>query len=301
MKNHFTLSIFFLFAFLFCFGCEDLENIEDTTDAPYNPLLNKPDKSLLNKPDKPLLRLKDKDWEKLKGDDWRALTDAEVEELMNLIIPQRWVFERENQALFQKHRAATYFQRFGDIPQVRYLVEFTQQSWKDEFVEVDLLSITYERHAAYLEASYFLFRDANTRRALEEIRKRMDEEKERRFLDRLRRKNPEAWIEHKHAALLRKHGDIPEVDSIAYFLGKLEMEMPRTDKDCYVYIDAYISLYNHSEAEEASTYEYYAWLEATEQTGPSSENSRRSLEKYRKARADGISFYDIDSDDDKSL
>ncbi|MYC76422.1 hypothetical protein F4X10_11715 [Candidatus Poribacteria bacterium] len=299
MKSHFTFSIFLLLVSLFCFGCGDAQDIEETADAPYNPLFDTPDKRLLNKPDKPLLRLKDKDWEKLKGDDWIALTAAEVEELMNLVIPQRWALETKDQALYEKYRAATYFQRFGDLPQVRYLVEFMQQPTTDEFVEVDLLSITYERSAAYLEASYFLLPTAVNRRSLEDIRKRVDEEKERRFLDRLRRKNPEAWIEHKHAALILIHGDIPEVDNIAYFLGKLEMGLPITNKDCYIYIDAFISLYNHSEG--ASTYEYYAWLEATEQTGPSSENSLRSLEKYRKARIEGISFYDINWDDDKNL
>ena len=56
MKNHFTLSIFFLLAPLFCFGCGDPEDVEKTTGSPYNPLLNKPDKSLLNKPDKPFLQ-----------------------------------------------------------------------------------------------------------------------------------------------------------------------------------------------------------------------------------------------------
>ena len=297
MKNHFTLSIFLLLASIFCFGCGDIEDVGDTADSPYNPLLNKPDKPLLNKPDKPLLRLKDKDWEKLKGDDWIALTDEEVEELMNLVIPQRWAFETEDQALYQKYRAAIDFQRFGDIPQVRYLVEFMQQPAKDEFVEADLLSITYERHAAFLEASYFLFPTAVNRRSLEEIRKRMDEETERLFLDRLRRKNPEAWIEHKHAALLCRHGDIPEVDSIADFLRKLERELPRTDKDCYVYIDAYFSLYYRSadnSLKGASIYEYYAWLEAANQTGRLSKDALHRLEKYRKARAEGISFYDID-------
>ena len=296
MKNHFTLSIFFLFVSLLCFGCGDPEDLEDTTASIYNPLLDEPDKRLLDEPNKPLLRLKDKDWEKLKGDDWIALTDEEVEELLNLVIPQRWVFETENPVLYQKYRAATYFQRFGDIPQVRYLVEFMQQPSEDKFVEVNLLSIAYERHAAFLEASYFLFPSADTRRSLEEIRKQMDEEKERHFLDRLRRKNPETWIEHKHAALLRRHGDIPEVDIIADFLRKLELQLPRTDKECHTYFEAYDALYDHSNT--ASAYEFYALLEALHQVrrfvrDPPS----HTLKKYREARAAGISLYDIDWDD----
>lgn len=300
MKNHFTLSIFLLLVSLLCFGCGDIGDVEETTDSPYNPLLNKPDKRLLNKPDKPLLRLKDKDWEKLKGDDWIALTDGEVEELMNLVVPQRWGFETKDQALYQKYRAASYFQRFGDIPQLRYLIEFEWQPAKDEFVEVDLLSITFERRAAWFEAGYFLFPTAVNRRSLEEIRKLMDEEKERLFLDRLRRKNPEAWIEHKHAALLRRHGDIPEVDIIADFLRKLELQLPRTDKVCQAYFEAYDVLYD--DINTASAYEFYALLEALHQIRRFVEEPpSRTLEKYRKAREDGISFYDIDWDDDKNL
>lgn len=300
MKDHFTSSIFLLLASLlslfFCFGCGEPEDIEDTTDSTYNPLLDEPDKRLLNKPDKPLLRLKDKDWEKLKGDDWIALTDEEVEELMTLVIPQRWAFETKDPVLYQKYRAATFFQRFGDIPQVRYFVEFLQQPRKNEFVKVDLLSITYERRIAYFEASYFLFPSATNRHSLEKIRKRVDEERERRFLDRLRRQDPEAWIEHKHAALLRRHGDIPEVDTIANFLRKLELNLPRTDKDCQAYLKAYEVLYDHIKT--ASTYEYYAMLEAMNQIGRFvGDGPLRRLGKYREARAKGISLYDIDWDD----
>ena len=297
MKNHFIFSIFLLLGSFLCFGCGDSEDIENTTSSTYNPLLDEPDKRLLNKPDKPLLRLKDNDWEKLKGDDWITLTDEEVEDLMNLVIPQRWAFETEDQALHQKYRAASYFQRFGDIPQVRYLVEYLQQPRKDEFVKVDLLSIDYARIIAYFEANYFLFPNAVNRRSLEDIRKPVDEEKERRFLDRLRRQDPEVWIEHKHAALLRRHGDIPEVDIIADFLRKLELRLPRTDKECHSYFEAYDALYDHSNT--ASAYEFYAMLEALHQVRRFVQDPpSRTLEKYRKAREDQISFYDIDWDDD---
>ena len=296
MKNQVTFSIFLLLITFLSFGCGDVEPREAAPDSPYNPLVDTPDKRLLNPPEKPLFRLKDKDWEKLKGDDWIALTDADVEELMNLVLPQRWALETEDPVLFRKYRAASLFQRFGDLPQVRYEVEFLQQPTKDEFVEVDLLSITFERRAAWFEARYFLFRNPDTRRSLEEIRNLMDAEKDRLFLDRLRRKNPEAWVEHKHAALLRQHGDIPEVDRIADFLRKVEFNLPRTDRECHGYIETYISLYDHITT--GSRYEYYAKLEAHHQVIRLSAESRRRLEKYRQARAAGISFDDIDRDED---
>ena len=231
ISRHFQYFFFFpvLLSLFLCFGCGASEGVEETADATYNPLLNEPDKSLLNEPDKPLLRLKDKDWEKLKGDGWIALTDEEVEELINLVVPHE-----------------------------------------------------------------------GNRRSLEEIRKPVDEEKECRFLDRLRRKNPYARIEHKHAALLRRHGAISEVDTIADFLRKLELRLPITAKACHAYIEAYLSLYDQTTV--ASTYEFYAWLEAVNTIERFVEEaSRHRLEKYREARAEGISFYDIKWDDDKNL
>ena len=80
------------------------EDGQEVTNSTYNTFLDEPDEQRLQ------------------------LKDEEVEELMNLEIPQRWGFEIKDQALRQKYRHAIYFQRFGDIPQVRYVVEFEQMS-----------------------------------------------------------------------------------------------------------------------------------------------------------------------------
>ena len=46
-------------------------------------------------------------------------------------------------------------------------------------------------------------------------------------------------------------------------------------------------------------YEYYAMLEASDQVRPIvADKPLRILEKYREARAEGISFYNIDWNDD---
>ena len=144
MKNGFILSNFFYFtailSLLICFGCGDTENEQVVIKPNYNtfdeyPLQSddqlpqltdidlKDAKQWLHLTLKDWENLKDEDWEKLKDEDWIRLTDAEVKELRNLEVPNNWAFADVDEALRKKHREAQFFQQFGDIPQVRYIVE----------------------------------------------------------------------------------------------------------------------------------------------------------------------------------
>lgn len=290
MKSRLILPVFFSFGcflslFLY-FGCGDTEDMEKTTNSTYNMLPDELDKPWLWE------KLKDEDWEKLKDEDWIRLTDGEVKALMNLEIPQRWAFETKDQALRQKYYHATLFQKFGDIPQVRYIVEFERQR-KGGILTLVLA----ERYAAYHEAMYFLFPSAVNKSTLEEDIKLVEKKRERPFMEKLRIEDPEAWVKYKRAALIDRHGDIPAVDTIVNFLRKLELELPRTDEECRAYLNVYKTLYDHINT--ASTYEFYASLEAVNQTGRFfGDAPLRRLEKYREARAEDIPFYDIDWDDD---
>ena len=279
-------SFFYITCFLslfFVFSCGDTEDLAETTSSTDSVL---PEPWLWEK-------LEDEDWEKLteKDKDWVSLTDAEVEELMNLDIPKRWAFETKDEALLEKYHEATLFQKFGDIPQVRYIVEFDRQ-WQGGILTLELA----EQMAAYQEAMYFLFPSAVNKRSLEEAIKPVEEKRKRHFMEQLRREDTETWIKYKRAALIDKHGDIPEVHTVINFIRKLELELPKTDNDCHAYFEAYHTLYGTSE--NSSRYESYAWLEAVHQIGRLSEHSLRQLEKYREARAKSISFYDIDWDND---
>lgn len=318
MKNKLTLFHFFSLAsvlsFLFSFGCGDIEDVQEVTNSTHNMLRDDPDeqqlqlegeelkllKDLERLRNKNWKRLKDKDWEKLKGEDWVGLTDKEVKELMNVVVPQRWGFEVEDPALRQKYRHATLFQKFGDIPQVRYIVEFDRMRGGG----IRIITLEFAKQlTAEAAATYFLFPNADNQRLLEEAKNQLRviaEEEEIRFLDQLRIGNPKVWLKGIRTFLIRRHGDIPEVDIIIEFLRKLELRLPRTDKECHIYFEAYDALYDHSNT--ASVYEFYALLEALHQIRRFvREPPSRTLEKYRKAREDGISFYDIDWDDDKNL
>ena len=294
-----------LFSVSLFVGCGDAEEPEEPNAPIFNDTL--PDLSnehwlqltqWLRLTDEDWKELKDEDWEKLKGENWPRLTDAEVEELMNLKIPKRWAFETEDEALRQKYRHATFFQRFGDIPQVRYIVEFDRRPRSGGLVILTLALV--EQDLAYSAATYFLFPNPANQRSIEDSRKWLKtiaEKEHLRFLEQLRTEDSEAWIKGMYAFLIRKHGKIPEVNTIVNFLRKLELNLPRTDKECYAYLEVYDALYDNMNT--ASTYEFYALLEALYQIRAFVEEPpSRRLEQYREARAEGTPFYDIKWDDD---
>ena len=209
MKNRFILSRFFCLAsvlsLLFSFGCGDTEDVQEVTNSTYNTLLDeqwlwlegeelKLLKDLERLRNKNWKRLKNEDWEMLKGEDWVRSTDVQVEEFMNFVIPPRWGFEVDDPALREKYRHATLFQKFGDIPQVRYIVEFDRIRGGG----IRIITLEFAKQlTAEAAATYFLFPNADNQRLLEEAKNQLRviaEEEEIRFLDQLRIGNPKVWL-----------------------------------------------------------------------------------------------------------
>ena len=292
MKCRHTFSSFFyltsILSLLLCFGCGDTEDEQDVITPADHMFLDAPDEQSLQTDDQPLqltarltdielkdaeqwlhltlkdwANLKDEDWEKLKGEDWIRLTDAEVKELMNLNVPRDWAFEVGNEALRKKHRHAKLFQQFGDIPQVRYIVEF-DRTWGGGIVTLERA----KQLVADMAAMYFLFPGADNQQSFEKTRnllqsiieqeKRSLEKEELRRLDQLRIEDSEAWVKSMHAFLIQKHGDTPEANTIIEFLRKLELDLPRADNECRSYLTAYNALYTALKIHSTYEYEYYA-------------------------------------------
>ena len=342
MKNGFILSNFFSLAavlsLLFCFGCGDTEDEQATTNPTNNTLLGELEepsrqpaeqlRGLTDEDWKKLkdaekwvhltvedwVNLKDRDWEKLKGKDWVRLTNAEVRKLMNLEIPKGWVAETKDEALREKFGTAAFFQKFGDIPQVRYDVEFDRKYWTGKGGPIRVTPEFAKHLVGYYAANYFLFPTEAHKRLLEDAIKQLKRiieqviaqeerrllEEEFRALEQLRIEDPQAWIKGVRAFLIKEHGDIPEVDTIANFLRKVELNLPRTDVECHTYLEAYNTVYiDSNDFGSSSRYEYYATFEAVDQIQPIvADEPLQILKKYRAARAAGISFYDIKEDDD---
>ena len=338
MKNRLILSHFFYVAavlsLLICFGCGDAEDEQEATNVT-NPIFfyEPPEQSLQSDEQLPQLtdkdwekleeakqwlqltvedwrNLKDEDWEKLKGEDWIRLTDAEVKELMRLQI-ENWEVQEPQLPWEQaeKHRNAELFQQFGDIPQLRYRVEFDRHYLKKRGLTLTATPESAKQFVGYFAANYFLFPTEDRRRLLEDEMKQLKatiehqehlfEKEELRRLDQLRIEDPEAWVESMRAFFIRKHGDTPGANTIIEFLKKLELDLPRADEECHSYLTAYNAFYTAFKIRYTYEYEYYAMFEAVDQVRPIvAEGPLQILEKYREARAEGISFYNIDWDDD---
>lgn len=333
MKNRFILSYVFYFtsvlSLLLCFGCGDTEETQEAISPTNNTFLEEPAEELLQPAEQlPQLtaedrekleeakewlqltvedwvKLKDKDWEKLKGEDWVRLTNAEVRKLMRRPL-ELFGFPGKPWEEAQKDRHALLFQQFGDIPQVRYRVKFDRHYWKEQSFTITLTPEIVKHFVGNWAANYFLFPTEDHKRLIEDEMKELKAtiaQEERRFseeelraLEQLRIEDPQAWIKGMRAFLIKEHGDIPEVDTIANFLRKVELNLPRTDEECHTYIKIQNTLYaDHF----GSRYEYYAMFEAVDQVSPIvADGPLQVLEKFRAARAAGISFYDIKEDDD---
>ncbi len=332
MKNRFILSHFFYFSsvlsLLLCFGCGGAEDEQEATDPTNNTFLDEPvepsrhpaeQQEWLTDEDRKKLRdaeqwlhltledwvnLKDEDWEKLKGKDWVGLTNAEVRKLMNLDVPPNWAFADVDEALRKKHREAQYFQQFGDIPQLRYQVEFRRKYYNGKGGFIIVTSEFAKHRVGSFAATYFLFPTEAHKRLLEDDIKGLKSivaQEKRRFREQLRIEAPEAWVKDMRTFLIDKHGNIPEVDTIVNFLRKLELNIPRTDEECFAYIRIHSELYFMGDSGTGSVYESYASLEAAHQLRHIiGEHPRQTgaLEKYRAARAAGLSFYNIKWGDD---
>ncbi len=330
MKNRLIFRRFFyltsILSLLICFSCGDTEDEQEVTNPIYHTFLDEPDEQSLQSDDqspqvtdkdlkdaeqwlhltlKDWGNLKDEDWEKLKGEGWIRLTDVEVKELMNLKIPQGWAFADVDEGLRKKHREAQFFQQFGDIPQVRYIVESNRRQLWGAIITLEIAIQMVAKSAAL----YFLFPGADNQQAFETTRnllqsiieqeERSLEKEELRLLDQLRMEDTEAWVKSMRAFFIEKHGNVPEANTIIEFLRKLELDLPRADKKCRSYLAAYDALYTAFKVRPTYEYEYYAMFEAVDQLWPIvAEGPLRTLEKYREARAEGISFYNIDWDDD---
>ncbi len=164
---------------------------------------------------------------------WIVLTDEYVAELMELEIPPNF-FEEKDLDLREKYHHAQILKEFGDIPQVRTVIEHQinrpNTGHKVTLTPLDKESIAYlEREIIYLEAMVFLWPFEGTKEALEHT-KRM----KRRFsvdMDKLREEDPELYVEIEREGLIETFGDIPEVHTYTKILLKILQQEPLTDEE----------------------------------------------------------------------
>ena len=174
---------------------------------------------------------------------WILLTDDYVAELMKLQIPPNF-FEEKDLDLREKYHHAVILKEFGDIPQVRTVIEHEinrpNTGHTVTLTPLDKESIAYlEREIIYLEAMLFLWPSEDTQKTLESTKRT-----KRRFsvdMDNLREEDPELYVEIERERLIETFGDIPEVHTYTKILLKILLQEPVTAEE----IDAYLAAMNH--------------------------------------------------------
>ncbi len=224
-------SIFILFISLLClsvfYSCGDTEDADilkpiAETETEVNILANPADETL--------------------DETWIVLTDEYVAELMELEIPPDFL-EIKDLDLREKYHHALILKQFGDIPQVRTVIEYEMNQpnvntlRRVVLTPLDKESIAYvERQIIYLEAKVFLWPFEGTKEALEGAKRT------KRHLsvdmDKLRTEDPELYVEIEREGLIETFGDIPEVHTYTELMLKILLGEPLTDAERRAYLKA---------------------------------------------------------------
>ena len=314
MKNPFTFPLLRILRFYlacslglcFLLGCGDMEDTETGATDPINSIVT-PSLSIdsIEETEPVLLRVKSiyeqlnsgerrvpLNWDTEKDPVLRAAYTRSLLSSGKIDIPVDW-HKTTDPILHAEYERAQLIKQFGDIPQVHIRADFHLLS------PLGVKTVTRERFIAYFEAQYFLFPNEVNRRALEDARK--PEPIGGPELDKLRKEDPEAWAKRYRAQLIEEFGDTPQVKIVADFIRKLELQLPRTDAECHTFLKAHSQMRGLAAKQEfiLPRDEEYAVLEALDQLKIKvNELTRLRLEKFRKAKAEGIPFHLMDRIDD---
>ena len=162
---------------------------------------------------------------------WIVLTDEYVAELMELEIPPDFI-EIKDLDLREKYHHALILKQFGDIPQVRTVIEYEMNQPNLNTVRrvlltpLDKASIAYlERKITYLEAMVFLWPFEGTKEALEDAKRT-----KRHFsvdMDKLRTEDPELFVQFEaRDDSLKRLGIFQRSIPIQKFLLKILLQKP---------------------------------------------------------------------------
>lgn len=292
MKSTFTLPSFgammfylsCLLSFSIFFGCGDTEDIE--TEFPIVAEIKPTDLELAEvslAPNDTLLRVESifeqlnaeeervpVDWESTKDPISRAAYARFLLSSGKKNIPRDW-YKTKDPVLNAEYKRAQLTKQFGNIPAVRILSDFTlkQALGLPRWTSLD-------EYITELEANYYLFPNEANLRTLEKHRKMKKEGENVIFVS-------DAEFQ------LRK--------TVADFIQKLAQQQPVTDAECKEFLKAHAELRQLKGEQPLSLHEEYAILEAQNQLGLKIDKfAQRRLEKFRRAKSEGIPFRDIDWD-----
>ena len=191
--------------------------------------------------------------------------------------------------ILSEYYRVVLIKRFGDIPQVHTLADYTLK------VLLGILSTDTELNAV-VKAHAFLFPDSPKMvvhdGAIHDLQQRTRTE-ELLAVAKLRKEDPQKWVDHNRAQLIKEHGDTPDVRMIADFMEKIELGHPITEAE----YGTYLAKLEELQPGWLTRDQNYVKLEAKDQLGIWMRDLERcTLESYRLAKANGTPFDMILSD-----
>lgn len=207
-------------------------------------------------------------WEKVEDPVLRAAYARYMLSSGQIDIPLNWA-HTEDLILLNEYYRARLIITFRDIPEVHIVANANLQYLIASIKQIPWITLKPGEHIAYLEAIYHLWPSENNRITLESARR----DEEAPTYEELMEQNPVLWAEREREQLLEEHGDKPQIHIMADFKRKLALELPTTDEEYLVYLQAVADLH------------------------PEDETAQRLLERFSEAKADGIPFEDVKVDD----
>ena len=275
----FCLICLFALCFLSCGGTEDVEtgtintlNPSDTLDKTtedreeLDGLVSRVEtlytQFTIEKPSIP------RNWEQTEDLALRAAYARFLLAEGKIALPPHWI-HTEDPVLRAEYYRAQLSEQFGQTHEVRIVA-----SWRLKYaiavaIELPWFSPTSAEYIAYLEAMYHLWPNETNRQTLEGAREITDT----LTYEELKAQHPEVWSHLERAYLIAEHGDKPETHIMADYHRKVALELPITEAETLSYLEAVVHL------------------------NPEDEVGPRLLARYRQAKAAGIPFADVETDD----
>ena len=274
------LFCYLICLFVLCFlACGGREDVESGATHPLNPTDTLTDN--IEDLDPFILRVESiytqlnerkidvpRNWEKVEDPVLRAAYARFLLSKGKLALPRHWI-HTEDRILHAEYYRAQLVKQFGDIPEVHTVATQELKHAIGAAIGIPWFKAKPGEHIAYLEALYHLFPTESHRQTLENARKDAAEP----TYEELREQNPELWAQLELEQLIEEHGNTPQTHIVAEYHRKLALGLQTTEED------------------------YLAYLEAQVHLNPDDEIGKRLLERFRKAKADGIPFKDVNTDD----
>ena len=187
----------------------------------------------------------------------------------------------EDDVVQTEYYRAQLVKRFGDIPEVH--------TFADHFLRSALGIYPTDAEIKASEKAYAFLFPEEASKIKPTHRERISKELEE--LARIRKEDPEAWIEHNLARLIKEHGDTRDVRTVAEFMGKIELGQTITEAE----YETYEEIMDRISPRVRTIDQVYVELEVKSQLLiwlPDREQCR--LKAFRWAREEGISFVQID-------